>query len=182
MRLNPAPHRQTTHETLRPRKPRPDRGKPGALCPVRNPLQIADLGGGLIHRGLDPFFYADWAIPATWLFLIGSIFFALKPTLRLIREFRLYRMGQLDDPPANGRNLGYGHEIHRAMPEGNAPTSPGGNAGRPTFPGEGASRPPRGSALPSALMPQPQDAVGRGSSRHAPQWQGEPRPTNGTTR
>ncbi len=43
------------------------------------------------------FFYADWAIPATWLFLIGSIFFALKPTLRLIREFRLYRMGQLDD-------------------------------------------------------------------------------------
>lgn len=43
------------------------------------------------------FFYADWAIAATWLFLIGSVFFALKPTLRLIREFRLYRMGQLDD-------------------------------------------------------------------------------------
>ncbi|MEC3859866.1 YrhK family protein [Mesobacterium sp. TK19101] len=33
---------------------------------------------------------------ATWLFVIGSLFFAMKPTLRLTREIRLYRMGKLD--------------------------------------------------------------------------------------
>lgn len=33
---------------------------------------------------------------ATWLFVIGSAFFAMKPSLRLYREIRLYRMGKID--------------------------------------------------------------------------------------
>ena len=33
---------------------------------------------------------------ATWLFVIGSVFFALKPTIRLVREVKLYRMGKID--------------------------------------------------------------------------------------
>lgn len=33
---------------------------------------------------------------ATWLFVFGSAFFALKPTLRLWREIKLYRMGRID--------------------------------------------------------------------------------------
>jgi hypothetical protein len=31
------------------------------------------------------------------LFLVGSLLFAAKPTLRLIREIKLYRMGDVDD-------------------------------------------------------------------------------------
>ena len=37
--------------------------------------------------------YEDTAI---WLFIIGSVFFCLKPTLRLAREVQLWRMGNLD--------------------------------------------------------------------------------------
>lgn len=43
------------------------------------------------------FFSEAWMTPGTWLFLIGSILFALKPTLRLVREIQLYRMGDTDD-------------------------------------------------------------------------------------
>ena len=43
------------------------------------------------------FFSEAWLIPGTWMFLIGSILFALKPTLRLVREIQLYRMGDTDD-------------------------------------------------------------------------------------
>lgn len=43
------------------------------------------------------FFYDATQVAATWLFLIGSVFFAAKPTLRLIREVKLYRMGDVGD-------------------------------------------------------------------------------------
>ncbi|MDB6176059.1 YrhK family protein [Paracoccus sp. Z330] len=43
------------------------------------------------------FFYEAWQIPATWFFTIGSVFFALKPSLRLWREIKLYRMGKLSE-------------------------------------------------------------------------------------
>jgi hypothetical protein len=43
------------------------------------------------------FFYDSLMTPGTWLFLIGSILFAAKPTLRLVREIKLYRMGDQDD-------------------------------------------------------------------------------------
>lgn len=33
---------------------------------------------------------------ATWLFVAGSFAFAVKPTLRLIREIKLYRMGKIE--------------------------------------------------------------------------------------
>lgn len=33
---------------------------------------------------------------ATWLFVAGSLAFAAKPTIRLIREIHLYRMGKLE--------------------------------------------------------------------------------------
>ncbi len=42
------------------------------------------------------FFSDDTQYVATWLFVIGSVFFAMKPTLRLMREIRLYRMGKLE--------------------------------------------------------------------------------------
>lgn len=39
------------------------------------------------------FFDEDTATTATWMFLSGSLCFALKPTLRLVRELRLLKMG-----------------------------------------------------------------------------------------
>lgn len=39
------------------------------------------------------FFFDDWQTPGTWMFLIGSLFFAAKPTLRVVRELHLAAMG-----------------------------------------------------------------------------------------
>jgi hypothetical protein len=50
-----------------------------------------------LYAAYEPAFTAvDFAaaflfIIGTWLFLIGSIFFGLKPTIRLIREWRLLK-------------------------------------------------------------------------------------------
>ncbi len=38
------------------------------------------------------FFYADTLYAGTWCFLIGSIFFGLRPTIRVYTEFRYKRM------------------------------------------------------------------------------------------
>lgn len=43
------------------------------------------------------FFSEDWQTPGTWCFLIGSICFALKPTLRIIREFRYIEADDFED-------------------------------------------------------------------------------------
>lgn len=43
------------------------------------------------------FFFEPWQTPGTWLFLIGSICFALKPTLRFVRELKLAAMGDDKD-------------------------------------------------------------------------------------
>jgi len=42
------------------------------------------------------FFYADTQYQATWLFVVGSLFFCLKPTLKLAREIHLWRMGRVE--------------------------------------------------------------------------------------
>lgn len=42
------------------------------------------------------FFWPAWETPAVWLFVIGSALFMCKPALRLAREIRLARMGDLD--------------------------------------------------------------------------------------
>ncbi|AKO98317.1 MAG: YrhK family protein [Marinovum algicola] len=43
------------------------------------------------------FFFDAWQTPATWMFLIGSVLFAAKPTLRLVRELRLAAEGDEED-------------------------------------------------------------------------------------
>lgn len=40
------------------------------------------------------FFFPDMTYEAAWLFLAGSIFFAMKPTIRLIREIQYLSMGE----------------------------------------------------------------------------------------
>ncbi|MCC1493289.1 YrhK family protein [Cognatishimia sp. F0-27] len=38
------------------------------------------------------FFYESLQIPATWFFLIGSVFFAARPASRFAREYHLARL------------------------------------------------------------------------------------------
>ncbi len=47
--------------------------------------------------GSTLFFFKSTQIPAIWLFLIGSICFALKPTIRLLRELKYVQMGKLEE-------------------------------------------------------------------------------------
>ncbi len=42
------------------------------------------------------FFSEDWMVPGTWLFLVGSILFACKPSIRLWREIHLFASGKVD--------------------------------------------------------------------------------------
>ncbi|MEM8571874.1 MAG: YrhK family protein [Pseudomonadota bacterium] len=42
------------------------------------------------------FFNEATVVAGTWMFLIGSVFFACKPTIRLAREIHYWRMGSLD--------------------------------------------------------------------------------------
>lgn len=43
------------------------------------------------------FLLPAYETPAIWLFIVGSVFFCLKPTLRLTREVHLWRMGRIDE-------------------------------------------------------------------------------------
>lgn len=43
------------------------------------------------------FFWKAYEAAAIWLFVIGSGFFLLKPSLRLAREFKLLSMGHTED-------------------------------------------------------------------------------------
>lgn len=51
---------------------------------------------GLFIIGSILFFSPEAKAPALWCFLIGSICFALKPTLRLIRQFRYLKLDKID--------------------------------------------------------------------------------------
>ncbi|WP_316013074.1 YrhK family protein [Roseobacter sp. HKCCA0434] len=56
-----------------------------------------DFGAALCFIIGSVMFFSDaWQRPGTWLFLIGSILFAVKPTLRLAREVHMLRMGRID--------------------------------------------------------------------------------------
>ncbi len=61
-----------------------------------------DFGAALAFvAGSILFFYEDLQTAGTWLFLIGSVLFALKPTLRLAREIHYAASGDLK-PLAKG--------------------------------------------------------------------------------
>jgi uncharacterized membrane protein YhfC len=50
------------------------------------------------------FFYKSWETVATWLFLVGSVFFALKPTIRIAREIHYFQLGKVDKLAHNLEN------------------------------------------------------------------------------
>jgi len=49
------------------------------------------------------FFYASLTYWGTWMFLVGSVCFALKPTIRLVRELQYLAMGDVEDVAAHLR-------------------------------------------------------------------------------
>ena len=48
------------------------------------------------------FFYESMQIPATWLFLIGSIQLLIRPIIRIARDVHLRRKPYSADPPTDG--------------------------------------------------------------------------------
>ncbi|QHQ35719.1 YrhK family protein [Algicella marina] len=44
------------------------------------------------------FFFDDWHTLATFLFLIGSLLFAARPTAQVLREYRLAKAPLPEDP------------------------------------------------------------------------------------
>ena len=58
---------------------------------------LVDFAAALCFiSGSVMFFSEAWKTPGTWLFLVGSLLFATKPTLRLAREIRLAAAGDRD--------------------------------------------------------------------------------------
>lgn len=59
---------------------------------------INDVGAAaLFVVGSILFFNEATTYAGTWLFLIGSIMFGLRPMIKLMREIRYLRMGEFDD-------------------------------------------------------------------------------------
>lgn len=56
------------------------------------------------------FFYASLTYTGTWMFLIGSICFALKPTIRLTRELQYLAMGDVQDVATQLKDQSVGPE------------------------------------------------------------------------
>ena len=56
-----------------------------------------DFGAALTFIvGSVMFFSEAWMEAGTWMFLVGSILFAVKPTIRLVREVHMYRQGEAE--------------------------------------------------------------------------------------
>lgn len=57
-------------------------------------LLVDFLAAAMFVVGSALFFFPSTTFAATWLFLIGSIFFGFKPTLRLMREMHLLKVAR----------------------------------------------------------------------------------------
>jgi len=55
------------------------------------------LAAVLFVAGSVLFFFPSEQIPAIWSFLVGSMFFAARPTVAVLREFHLSRIPLPDD-------------------------------------------------------------------------------------
>lgn len=66
---------------------------------------VADVSAALLFvAGSILFFSKDTVYAGTWMFLIGSIFFAAKPTIRLVREWHLLQIGDVSTLAQRARN------------------------------------------------------------------------------
>ena len=68
---------------------------------------VVDFGAAICFVvGSIMFFSEAWLIPGTWLFLLGSMLFACKPSIRLWRELRLFATGDIDTLAERGDDNG----------------------------------------------------------------------------
>ncbi|HBS48663.1 MAG TPA: hypothetical protein DEA05_00535 [Rhodobacteraceae bacterium] len=58
---------------------------------------VSFVAGLCFTIGSILFFWKEYETQAIWLFLVGSILFMVKPTLRFAREIKLAAMGDEDD-------------------------------------------------------------------------------------
>lgn len=59
---------------------------------------LVDFSAALLFLiGSVMFFSSAWEYVGTWLFVVGSLLFAAKPTLRLVREMKLAAIGDSED-------------------------------------------------------------------------------------
>lgn len=58
------------------------------------------IAAAFFVAGSVMFFYSSLQTPATWFFVVGSISFMLRPTIKLIRELHLARIPLPGDDPA----------------------------------------------------------------------------------
>ena len=66
---------------------------------------VADFAAAISFLiGSVLFFWPAYETAAIWLFVIGSVFFCLKPSLRLAREVQLWRMGKIDQLAQRARD------------------------------------------------------------------------------
>ncbi len=69
---------------------------------------LVDFGAAsLFLGGSIMFFDESLKTPAIWCFVLGSLLFASKPTLRLIREVHLLANGSEEDVDALAARFGY---------------------------------------------------------------------------
>ena len=54
------------------------------------------LAAAMFVVGSALFFREETTTIATWLFLVGSVFFGLKPTIRLTREIHMFQLGKYE--------------------------------------------------------------------------------------
>lgn len=67
-----------------------------AACEVVYTL-VDFLAAMLFLVGSILFFFASFETIAIWFFVVGSLFFAAKPTIKLGREIKMLRQGDFDE-------------------------------------------------------------------------------------
>ncbi|MGW8370547.1 MAG: YrhK family protein [Gammaproteobacteria bacterium] len=86
------------HEVLQPGKSHAERAAQTDRSVLRVGLYSRGFHGGrAFHRWQHSVFNESTAYAATWLFLVGSIFFGLRPTTTLLREVAYVRAGKYQD-------------------------------------------------------------------------------------
>jgi len=71
-----------------------------ALCEIAY-TAVDFSAAALFVVGSILFFYPKTTDVGVWFFLIGSIFFGLRPTIKLVRELAYLRLGDYTDVAAN---------------------------------------------------------------------------------
>ncbi len=77
------------------RRRSPDHARVYALYELVYTL-VDFLAAACFIGGSVMFFFDSLMMPGTWAFLVGSLLFAAKPSLRLARELTYLRMGDVD--------------------------------------------------------------------------------------